>query len=331
MFVRAVWDNDKDLGRFYGSATTFVVPDVDDPPAAVAGLFDDNASGDGERCDLLGPAGDDVYACIAEGTLPEDGWEPRAGSLEGARLVMARSSGSGSNVELMDDTFMYLSKDEGPAWSAVRDGSGWDTPLYGVVEWTGGTGEPTECLFSGDYGIDRAFDGSLGNSMMNLVNDRFGRLLFDTDDVWGYCDDEEPVVVMPAQHQVHYKQRTVTTAAGVVIVRGSPSGGAVLEYRPTVRVGELPGPVYPSSLVEAQRDAVGWAGGRRLMDRQSFGFEPGSSSVQQGNDSDYLLRGADDGRLYWVTPRCPVTATRSSSWPTRWSRRTRSWTANSIR
>lgn len=309
MFVRAVWDNDKDLGRYYSAATTFVIADVDKPPSGVAVLLDGNPTGDGDRCDLLEPAGGDVPVCIREGTLPDGGWEPRLGSLDGARFVMTRSSGGAGNVSLMEDTLTYLNDGDGndgkPRWSGIRDGAGRSTPLYGVVEWTGGTGAPTECRFSGAHGIDRAFAGEGRNSLPNLLNDRFPRLFFDVDDAWGYCRGAEPVIVLPVQEQIHYKHRTVRTAGGVVILRGSRSGGAILEHRRSVRPGELPGPVYPDSLVEAQRDSVRWAGGRGLMERTHFGFVPGDSTNQEGNDADYLLRSVDDGRLYWVTPAAP--------------------------
>jgi hypothetical protein len=312
LFIRAVWDNEKDLARFYQRSTTFVVPDLKDPPAAIDTLVNGNATGDRHRCDLLGPHGDDVPACLRQGKMPPKGWQSRPGSLAGAEIIMTRSSSASSNVELMDDTFTYLSgrypgggTRQKAAWSAIRDGSGWETPLYGVVEWTGGSDAPTECLFRGDHRIDRAFDGSRDNSLLHLLNDRYPRLVFDRGDAWGYCAGQEPVIVLPAQRQIHFKQRTVMVAAGVVMVRGSRSGGAVFDYQPTVRTGQLPGPVYPDSLVKAQRDTVKWAGGRRLMNRQGFGLVPGKSSVQAGNDSDYLLRSADDGRLYWVTPLVP--------------------------
>nr|MDT0667057.1 hypothetical protein [Micromonospora sp. DSM 115978] len=130
----------------------------------MAVLFDRNERGDGGRCDLLGPAGDDVPVCIREGSMPDGGWEPRLGSLDGAKFVMTRSSGGAGNVSLMEDSLTYLNGsdngddgDDGPRWSGIRDGAGITTPLYGVVEWSGGTDAPTECLFSGEYRVDRAF------------------------------------------------------------------------------------------------------------------------------------------------------------------------------
>jgi hypothetical protein len=72
-----------------------------------------------------------------------------------------------------------------------------------------------------------------------------------------------------------------------------------------VRPGELPGPVYSDALVARQLDAVRWAGGRERHDREKFGFESADSAVQQGNVDAYLLRRADNGRLYWVSPQTP--------------------------
>jgi hypothetical protein len=306
-FVRAVWDNDKDLARFYGTRTTFVVPDPANPPSAVSVLFDDNQRGDGTRCDLRGPRASDVPACIRRGTLSPAGFEPRVGSLDGALAVMTASSGNVANVRLRTNTLTYLNAAKGrPAvWSAIRDGSGIDTPLYGVVEWKGGSERPTQCRFAGRYRIDRAFDGKRSNSLPNLLSDRFPRLIFSAGDAWGYCSGAEPVIVLPVQRQIHYRARTVTVPAGVVLVRGSTYGGVRLEHRSEVAPSALPGPVYPASLMDAQRAAAQWAGGREIRDRRKFGFEPTSSSVQHGNVDDYLLRRVADGRLYWVTPATP--------------------------
>ncbi|WP_243407983.1 hypothetical protein [Frankia canadensis] len=306
-FVRAVWDNDKDLARFYGARTTFVVPDPAHPPTAVSVLINDNARGDGKRCDLLGPHGSDVATCIRRGTFSMAGFEPRVGSRDGAIAVMSASSGNIANVRLRVSTLTYLNATKGrpAAWSAIRDGSGIDTPMYGVVEWRGGSERPTQCHFSGKYRIDRAFDGERSNSLPNLLNDRFPRLIFSADDAWGYCAGAEPIVVLPVQRQIHYHARTVAVPAGVVLVRGSSNGGVRLEHRTDVRPGTLPGPVYPDSLVDAQRAAAQWAGGREVRDRRMFGFAPTSSPVQLGNVDDYLLRRVADGRLYWVTPVRP--------------------------
>jgi hypothetical protein len=55
---------------------------------------------------------------------------------------------------------------------------------------------------------------------------------------------------------VHYKSRTVTIPAGIVTVRGTPSGDVRLEHRTEVRPGELPEVTSPSArpVVEARED-----------------------------------------------------------------------------
>lgn len=305
----AVWDNDKDAGRYYASATTFVVPDLQNPPDSVAKLFDRNGTGPNKACALNGPTGDDVHICITQGSLPIAGWEPRVASLDGASIVMTRTSGTKPGVNLNLSTLTYLNGDaKNPTahWSAIRDGSGLSQPMDGVVEWTGGTANPTECSFGHGDNVNRAIAGSKGNSLPNLLNDKYPNLNFTMSDSWGYCDaSNKPVIVFPVQKQIDVKNRTVKTAAGVVIMTGSASGDPAFTYQESVKAGQLPGPVYGASLVAQQRAANEWAGGRRIRDNQKFGFDPATSAVQEGNDSDYLLRSAVDGRLYWVTPLTP--------------------------
>jgi hypothetical protein len=304
-----VWDADKDVARYYGHDTTFVVPDLKNPPKATGRLFDHNPKGNGPNCTLRGPKGDDVATCITQGTLPLAGWEPRVASLDGAEIVMKRTSGANPSVSLDEDTITYLNAHNGEKakWSGVRDGSGKYQPMDGVVEWTGGTDKPTECTFStkDKDGINRAIHGDKGNSLPNLLNDRFPNFNFTMSDSWGYCDGSHPVIVFPVQKQIHYKNQTVKTPAGVVIMRGSASGKPAFQYRANVKAGELPGPVYPASTVVHQRDAIQWAGGRKIQEGSKLTFDPADSPAQEGNDSEYLLRSATDHRLYWVTPLTP--------------------------
>jgi hypothetical protein len=100
---------------------------------------------------------------------------------------------------------------------------------------------------------------------------------------------------------ITWMNRTVNTAAGVIIVHGS-QGKTSLTYQPDVRPGDLPGPVYPSSLVDVQLGASSWAAGRGSLNNGGFGYVPTDSSVQGGDVSDYLLRDNATGRLEWVTP-----------------------------
>jgi len=120
-------------------------------------------------------------------------------------------------------------------------------------------------------------------------------------DVWGYCSGSEPVVVIPVTRLVRFMNRTVSTAAGIITVRGR-SGKTSLTYTSDVGAGSLPGPVYPQSLVDVQLAQSAWAAGRGSMNNGGFGYEPTNSSAQAGNVSDFLLRDTATGRLEWVTP-----------------------------
>jgi hypothetical protein len=302
-----LWDNDKDAARYYGSATQFIVPDIKNPPQAMAKLLVNNTTGD-NGCQLYGPSGDDVFACINQGFYPADGWQPRVSSLDGATIVMKRTSGNVAGANLDENSIVYLNGENGqsPRWSGVRDGSGLTNPLDGVVEWDGSSPTTTTCRFEGNDKVDRAIHGSKGNSLPNLLNDRFPKLQFDFNEYWGYCDAENhPVIVFPVTKQVPFKNLLVDAPYGVVVMTGSANGHTNLRWQETVKAGDFPGPVYPKSTVDSQIAATEWAGGRRIKNNQKFGFDTAQSDVQAGNDGDYLLESRSDHRLYWVTPLTP--------------------------
>ncbi len=294
------WDNDKDSARYYAAETTFHVPNVDDVPTPLRRLTDGATQNGGDECKLIGAA--DIPSCITQGTLDKTGWEPRVGSLDGAKFALRRSTGDKQRVSLNEATLAYLNKsaDQSARWSGVLDGKDLQQPLGGVAEWTG-TGDAKQCEFDGDYAIDRAFAGTRSNSLINLLAERYPALVWDISDVWGYCNGKEPIVVVPMTKQVRHANRTVDTFGGLVTVRGD-RGQTKLTYLASAKPGEFPGPVYPASLVAKQRVDTQWAAGRQNRNRNGFGFEPATSDAQAGNVSEYLLRNKATGRLEWVTP-----------------------------
>jgi hypothetical protein len=108
-------------------------------------------------------------------------------------------------------------------------------------------------------------------------------------------------VVIPVTKLVRFMDRSVSTAAGVMLVHGD-NGKTSLTWQPTVKPGELPGAAYPETLVDTQLNEVSWAAGRGSMNNGGFGYQPTSSSTQAGNASDYLLQSTTTGRLERVTP-----------------------------
>ncbi|MFE3190359.1 hypothetical protein ACFXHA_15200 [Nocardia sp. NPDC059240] len=299
MIGRFAINLDKNVGRFYAGATTLYVHDPKQVPASLH-LIADGGHHDTDGCAIKG--NHDVTGCIKQGDLATTGWEPRVGSLDGAQIALTRASGAQQGVSLDADTITYLNgKGDAPgSWSGVLDGSGINVPLGGVAEWSG-QGTATQCTFTGDYGIDRAFGGSRKNSLNNLLRERFPLIGFDPSDVWGYCDGKEPIVVIPVTTPMPWTHGTVTAPAGVILVRGD-HGHTRLDYRREVEAGALPGPVYPKSLSRFQRDETKWVAGRENMNRNHFGFDTTSAAEQSGHTSGYLLRNKATGRLEWVTP-----------------------------
>ncbi|GAB2546941.1 hypothetical protein [Nocardia heshunensis] len=299
MIGRFAINLDKNVGRFYAGATTLYVHDPNQVPESLH-LLTDGGMKNTDGCAIRGRH--DVFGCVKQGDLPTAGWEPRVGSLDGAQIALTRATGAQQSVSLRTETITYLNgKGDAPgSWSGVLDGTGINVPLGGVAMWSG-QGNATQCTFTGDYGIDRAFGGSRMNSLNNLLRERFPLIGFDPSDVWGYCDDKEPIVVIPVTAPMPWTHGTVTAPAGVILVRGD-HGHVRLDYRPNVDAGTLPGPVYPKSLSRFQRDEIKWVAGRENMNRNHFGFDTTAAGEESGHPSGYLLRDKTTGRLVWVTP-----------------------------
>ena len=298
-YATTLWDNDKDMGRYYANSTAFYVDNPANVPDSLKYLAD-GASKNTEGCALLGVH--DVRGCVRQGTLSADGWDARVSSLEGATIAIRRKTSGVTRVSLAEQTVTYLNGSGAtPAvWSGVLDGSGKEQPLYGVAEWDG-KNDPKICQFTGKYGLTRAFSGERGNSLSNKLAETYPDMHWDMSDVWGYCDGDKPVVVVPMTKPVTWMHRTVDTAAGVVLVEGD-NGKLKTTYVADVKPGSFRGPVYPQSIVATQRDMTKWAAGRKSMNRYGFGYDASNSEAQAGNAAEYLLRDKKSGRLVYVTP-----------------------------
>jgi hypothetical protein len=293
--------NSKDQARYYASSITFYVSDTHSPPPSLSNLTNGATKVTDAPCDLVDTQSD-VPNCIKQGALPTTGWDARVSSLNGADYALTHSASFKQNVGLDSDTLAYLNAWHGqPArWSGILDGTGWYTPMGGVAEWDGH--KVKQCDFEGKYSINRAFDGGHMNDLKDMLASKYSSLLYHMTDVWGYCDGDQPIVIVPMYKQTVFKQRTVDEPAGFVKIQGSPSGDPKFTYQTSAKPGEYPGAVYPASIVDEQLASSEWAAGRRLRSRSGFGFTPATSNAQEGNVSDYLLRNKATGRLEWVTP-----------------------------
>ncbi|MEW1912921.1 hypothetical protein AB0442_31555 [Kitasatospora sp. NPDC085895] len=305
-----MWDDDKDAGRYYARATVLDVPAGGSAvPRSVLAVTEHTRSGDGGRCDLVGTA--DVPACVKTAPMPDFDFEARTASYAAATKALTDSAGLASGVHLMGHSLHYLpdASQGGGVWTALLDGSG-EQPMEGVAVWDGRSNTVATCAFGGDRAFGRAFSGTGANSLRNLLAERFPGLVYSEQDVWGYCDGPDPrtarpVVVISVARQIGWMQRTVVEPAGVLVLRGSADGRPDMTYREEVAPGELPGAVYPGSVVRAQIHEVQWLGGRGAKDDRGFGYSHTSASTNADNPGEFLLRSKKDGHLYYVTPLVP--------------------------
>lgn len=285
VIAHGAWMADYDGANYYASTTKFVIEDTKKVPETLANLTDSN----------------EAIVSMEQGNLPAD-WEPRAASATGAELIMRRTGDAISNTELMSKTLTYLNGTH--TWTAIRNGKGQQS-IYGVASWDGSSDVVTTCEFKGSYALNKAFGGTWGKNLTNSIAAAYPQFIYDEQDMWGYCDNDKPVIVIPVVRTTGYDVRTVDQAAGVVTVTGSPSGAPVMSMTSNVKPGDFPGPVYPQRLVDQQLASANWGAGRHREMFNNFGFQTSNVASQAGNDGNYLLKSKADNRLYWVTPLRP--------------------------
>ena len=325
LFRGRAWDLDKDEARYYDQDTVFVVPDLGGIPVSLDAIVNRGATesrdAGGELISIGGRH--DVTSTIIEGQLPAEGWIERGAPAEAARQFMAESSGGRQATEVLTNSLAYIydvtsdsdatdatdATDASDAervtgnWTMIRDGSNIDAPLESIVYWDGVSPRASDCVFEGDHEINRALRGRRDNSLRNLISQGERRhLTYHLDDAYGYCDGDEPVVVLPMRQLVASGSSVIEAFAGALLITGSPSGEPQLDLVDNIEPGEIPGPVYPISLAARQRELHTLLAGRENRNRLDFGFDTAAVGTQEGNRSEFNLYSVADGRTYWVTP-----------------------------
>jgi hypothetical protein len=273
---------------FYLTSTTFKVKDVNKLPDMLSKYAKNGA----------------LEVKVEQGDLPTS-WVPRVASATGALNVMKKTGDAVNNTQLMDDsvTYLYGEGDSG-VWTAIRNGVN-QQEIYGIASWNGTGDRVTTCQFTGKYELHKAFDGMYGKNLWNSVAGAYPSFYYNQSDMWGYCDGNEPVIVIPGIQLGHTDMRSVDQSGGVVTIHGSASGVPALELHTNVKPGDFPGPVYAQRLVDSQRDSLDWSAGYWQSVNEHFGFDVTDVESQSGNNSNYLMKSEADGRLYWVTPLKP--------------------------
>ncbi len=309
----ALWMNNEDRGRYNGSATTFEVA-PNSTPDTLRDLLKGAHASSKPGCTLEGNS--DVASCIltTDASLADYDFEPRTSSFAAAQYQMEKAGATMSGVDLMTSSLHYLpgTASEPARWTGVLDGSGYQNPVEGVMEWDGRSNQTTSCKFNmTDYQFGRAFRGTKSNDLTNLVAEKFPNVTFKDTDVSGYCkmdpktNELRPVIILSVTRQHFFGGRSVQEPAGVIELTGSSTGAPHMVYYSTVAPGQYPVPVYPQSVVTAQIDATAWAAGHGNHDRGNFGFERTNIESNALNPGEYILESKRDGHLYAVTPLTP--------------------------
>lgn len=176
---------------------------------------------------------------------------------------------------------------------------GFVTGLSTVVVQNPGSATADTCSFAAEVPLSGGlFDMNLRRALTFV--DR--SLLYNRDDVWVYCDGDNAKMVVPVMTMVGQPQ-SHPVPAGVAVFDGES-----VEILSSVAPGELPGPVYPSSLAAAQRDALRSSSGLadKLFSRAGYETsEDLDGDPNKGNVAELLLARADGSGWDYVTPLTP--------------------------
>lgn len=166
-----------------------------------------------------------------------------------------------------------------------------------------GDGEATTCKFS--ESATKKIHGRLMHSLDRSIAAARPGSFFDGEDAYGYCDDEKaPIVVVPLKKLAGLFHIT-EVPAGVALYNGN-SGR--LEMLDSVEDGEIPGPVFPTSLAAKLRAATEATGSFTdyLFSRAGYESTDGDDDdPNAGNTTEFALRTADGKGGVYATPLTP--------------------------
>lgn len=198
----------------------------------------------------------------------------------------------------------YLASDDDYASLVEKPGSfnilaGYTGVIVQHLELTGTATRDGSCEFStvADDRIGGIWHHSLER---RIIKERFGVNII-TGDVYGYCDGETPVVVVPLTKWVGAFPVTLVPA-GVALYDGATGEVTVVDE---VNAGDIPGPAFPLSLAERMRGATAATGTWFETVTGRVGYADTSSDEADpnaDNRSEMLLPVSGSDMADYVTP-----------------------------
>lgn len=127
---------------------------------------------------------------------------------------------------------------------------------------------------------------------------------WDQGDIYGYCDGDSPVVVVPLyRYDGFWNVTKVPNGAAVY----TPEGLEVLSAGELVEAN-LAGPTYPRSIATVQREAINAGGSITQWWGSKYGYDLTDSDAEDanaGNPSEFTMVSAGDGAMSYVSPLTP--------------------------
>jgi hypothetical protein len=176
-----------------------------------------------------------------------------------------------------------------------------NTPLYGTVP----TSSVTLCKFNSDAQLRLGGWFPHNDLARSIYWTTPMDVNFSGNDVYSYCDGKTPYVVVPLKALEGF-YAPQWKAYGVAVYNGST--GDLQIYTDSKDIAKIPGPVYPISLSQTQREAYTASGSWWEYIIGTAGYENTSKDADDpngGNNSEFALRAASDGEVAYVTPLTP--------------------------
>ncbi len=203
-----------------------------------------------------------------------------------------------SNGDLDAESTTYLPR-EGRYTSLVKTRSwlGGYTEVVDQKVTADGKTSTDNCEFAtGTASLDGMFDRNLTRE---ILRSRFG-VGIDAHNAYGFCDKDQPVIVVALTQKSGFWP-VIDVPAGVAVYRP----GQPIQFIDSGFEGGIPGPLYPITLAEQQRDSSNATGGffDWMFDRVGYSStKDDKGDPNAGNNGEFTLAEASGNTEAFVTP-----------------------------